>query len=106
MSTCTVLSCSGFTGLIYRKARATHNIMAYRILNRTNNVVMEDFDDDGEAAAGGRLMQMLRTMKIVDAVVVVSRWYGGINLGPARFKCINDVASDLLRMCFDIRTHK
>lgn len=65
-------------------------------------MVIEDFDDDGESAAGGKLMQMLRSMRVVNVVVVVSRWYGGINLGPARFKCINTVAGELLRMCSDM----
>jgi hypothetical protein len=29
-------------------------------------------------------------------IVVVSRWYGGIKLGPDRFKHINNVARELL----------
>lgn len=31
-----------------------------------------------------------------NVMVVVSRWYGGINLGPDRFKHINNVARILL----------
>jgi hypothetical protein len=31
-----------------------------------------------------------------DVVVVVSRWYGGIQLGPARFAHINNAARELL----------
>jgi putative IMPACT (imprinted ancient) family translation regulator len=31
-----------------------------------------------------------------DAVVVVSRWFGGILLGPARFGLINNTARQLL----------
>jgi hypothetical protein len=34
-----------------------------------------------------------------NVVVVVSRWYGGILLGPARFTHINNAARDLLDTC-------
>ena len=34
--------------------------------------------------------------KTLNAVVVVSRWYGGIHLGPDRFKHINNAARQVL----------
>ena len=34
-------------------AKATHNIMAYRIVN-SNGGIIQDNDDDGESAAGGK----------------------------------------------------
>jgi putative IMPACT (imprinted ancient) family translation regulator len=59
-------------------------------------VLKHDNDDDGEDAAGGRLA-MLLDMRDEDAVlVVVSRWYGGILLGPKRFAVIANVARELL----------
>ncbi|KAI7865511.1 ribosomal protein S5 domain 2-type protein [Spinellus fusiger] len=64
-------------------ARATHNIMAYRIVT-DNGTVMEDNDDDGETAAG--------VLQVRNAVVIVSRWFGGIMLGADRFKDINNCA--------------
>jgi putative IMPACT (imprinted ancient) family translation regulator len=40
---------------------ATHNIMAYRIAAPGRpGVFYQDFDDDGEAAAGGRLLHLLQ----------------------------------------------
>lgn len=39
-------------------ARATHNITAYRIKN-DNGTVIQDCDDDGETAAGSRLLHLL-----------------------------------------------
>ena len=60
---------------------------------------MQDFDDDGESAAGGRLLHMLQVVGGQDVVVVVSRWYGGILLGPARFTHINNAARKLLDQC-------
>ena len=42
---------------------------------------------------------MLHLLEILDCqnvLVVVSRWYGGIQLGPDRFKHINNVARNIL----------
>lgn len=36
-------------------------------------------------------------MDVLNVMVVVSRWYGGIHLGPDRFKHINNVARVLLQ---------
>jgi len=71
---------------------ATHNIMAYRFYMEKNGIrtLLQDCDDDGEAAAGKRLLHLLQVMDVQGLVVVVSRWYGGIHLGPARFQCINN----------------
>jgi len=74
---------------------ATHNIMAYRI-SQPGGVWVQDFDDDGESAAGGRLLHLLQMTNAVNVVVVVSRWYGGVKLGPDRFKLINNTARTLL----------
>ncbi|PSC72714.1 IMPACT isoform X1 [Micractinium conductrix] len=75
---------------------ATHNIMAYRIAQSERGTFMQDCDDDGEAAAGGRLLHLLQMVDARDVCVVVSRWYGGILLGPARFTHINNAARQLL----------
>eukprot|EP00775_Hariotina_reticulata_P011907 gene11907-12051_t len=64
---------------------ATHNIMAYRIAAPERpGLYYQDYDDDGEAAAGGRLLHLLQVANVSNAVVVVSRWFGGVLLGPAR----------------------
>ena len=79
-----------------RASKATHNISAYRIRTVVNGhqVVYQDCDDDGEDAAGGRLLKLLQMMDIWNVLVVVSRWYGGMKLGPARFGIINAVARE------------
>ena len=56
----------------------------------------QDFDDDGETAAGGRLLRQMQMMGVWDVLVVVSRWYGGVKLGPARFGIICGVAREAL----------
>lgn len=77
-------------------ASATHNIMAYRFTDPNTSIVHHDYDDDGECAAGGRLAEMVRLMGATNMIVVVSRWFGGILLGPSRFKYICNTARDLL----------
>lgn len=76
-------------------AKATHNITAWRIRGQ-NGVQYQDCDDDGETAAGGRLLHLLELMGVWDAMVVVTRWYGGVQLGPDRFRIINQTARDAL----------
>ncbi|OJJ95433.1 hypothetical protein ASPACDRAFT_36206 [Aspergillus aculeatus ATCC 16872] len=100
-------------------AAATHNISAWRIRERKNPGVaggrgdssadgggdatvagdvsiVQDCDDDGETAAGGRLLHLMQLMDVWDVVVVVTRWYGGVLLGPDRFRIINAAARDAL----------
>ncbi|KAM9849401.1 protein IMPACT isoform 1-T1 [Aulostomus maculatus] len=77
-------------------ASATHNIYAYRIYCEDKNSFLQDCEDDGETAAGGRLLHLLQILDVRDVLVVVSRWYGGILLGPDRFKHINNCARNIL----------
>lgn len=74
-------------------ARATHNISSWRIKGQ-NGVQFQDCDDDGETAAGGRLLHLLTMMGAWNVIVVVSRWFGGTHLGPDRFKHVNSAARD------------
>ena len=77
-------------------ARATHNIMAFRVQGSREDTFLQDYDDDGENEAGGRLMHLLKILNAKNIVVIVSRWYGGILLGPDRFKHINNCARELI----------
>lgn len=77
-----------------KKARAsTHNMTAWRIKGE-NNTTFQDCDDDGETAAGGRLLHLMQLMDLWNVMVIVSRWYGGHKLGPRRFALINQAARD------------
>lgn len=42
-------------------------------------------NDDGEAGAGAVILKMLERDAVPDRIVVVTRWYGGVNLGGDRF---------------------
>lgn len=47
--------------------------------------VEEGIEDDGESWAGSKILKVMKDQAAIDAVVIVSRWYGGVMLGPARF---------------------
>ena len=79
-----------------------------------------DNDDDGETAAGGRLAHLLQILvgssspalyldvvhrvyagaiqEVENVLVVVTRYFGGIHLGPDRFKHINQAARNALEL--------
>ncbi len=61
-------------------AKATHNTWA---------CVFSDMgpvkNDDGEAGAGAVILKMLERAGLVDHIIVVTRWYGGVHLGGDRF---------------------
>jgi hypothetical protein len=57
-----------------KAAKATHNITAWRIRG-ANGATYQDCDDDGETAAGGRVLHLMQLMDVWDVMVVVTRWY-------------------------------
>jgi putative IMPACT (imprinted ancient) family translation regulator len=61
-----------------------------------NDTSYQDCDDDGETAAGSRMLHLMQLMDVWDVMVVVTRWYGGILLGPDRFRIINTAAREAL----------
>ncbi|TXT06714.1 uncharacterized protein COLE_06045 [Cutaneotrichosporon oleaginosum] len=84
-----------------RIARAAHpTIWAYRTVRdaggAAGRIVESDYDDDGETQAGSRLKHLLEVLDLTGVLVVVTRWFGGIHLGPDRFKHINQAARDAL----------
>jgi putative IMPACT (imprinted ancient) family translation regulator len=64
-----------------RFAKATHN--SWAVLLSDGGPLRQD---DGEAGAGATILKMLEREGLADHVVVVTRWYGGTNLGGDRFR--------------------
>ncbi len=64
-------------------AKATHNTWAARLADGT-----EAKNDDGEGGAGMIILQMMAREGLEDAMIVVTRWYGGTHLGGDRFRHI------------------
>ncbi|XP_045192751.2 protein IMPACT-like [Mercenaria mercenaria] len=78
-------------------ANATHNIYAYRICRKdAHSVLLQGCEDDGETHAGSRMLHLLQILNAENVLVIVSRWYGGILLGPDRFKHINNCTRTIL----------
>ncbi|CAG8445030.1 4319_t:CDS:2 [Scutellospora calospora] len=73
---------------------ATHNVLAFR-LESSDGTIVEESDDDGEKYAGERILNLLKTLDAKNVAVIVTRWFGGISLGPVRFehiiKCTREV---------------
>ncbi|KAL5116609.1 hypothetical protein ACEQ8H_005487 [Pleosporales sp. CAS-2024a] len=78
-----------------KAARAAHNMTAWRIKG-PHDTSYQDCDDDGETAAGSRMLHLMQLMDVWDVMVVVTRWYGGVLLGPDRFRIINTAAREAL----------
>ncbi|SPO30715.1 uncharacterized protein UTRI_05332 [Ustilago trichophora] len=89
------------------KRGASHDMYAYRVLElkrgRTGLSGPDDFslqeekEDDGERWGGDRVLRVARDEGASDVLVVVSRWYGGELLGPARFDHIENAARAALQ---------
>lgn len=77
-------------------ARATHNISAFRFFHAPTSTWTCEGDDDGEDGAAYKLAVMMGHMQVQNVLVVVTRWYGGVHLGPSRFHHINTCAKQLL----------
>jgi len=79
-----------------RKAR--HVVFAFRI---ESNPVIEGMSDDGEprGTGGFPLLNILRGNDLTNVLVTVTRYWGGVKLGPGRLKrAYRDAAKSALEM--------
>uniref|UniRef100_A0A7S4LDR0 RWD domain-containing protein n=2 Tax=Eutreptiella gymnastica TaxID=73025 RepID=A0A7S4LDR0_9EUGL len=82
----------------HRIASAAHpTIYAYRFVDSATGRLQEHRDDDGETGAADKLLYLVQVSDAKDVLIVVTRWYGGIHLGPDRFRHISTVAKELLQ---------
>ncbi len=60
---------------------ARHNCISYRVLE--DDKIVERFSDDGEPSgtAGGPMLNILQKNNLVNVLIVVTRYFGGILLG-------------------------
>ncbi|KAI8914422.1 ribosomal protein S5 domain 2-type protein [Gorgonomyces haynaldii] len=66
--------------------RAKHSPFAFRFHNTQGS------HSDGETGAGPKLLHLLEQTNTTNTLVLVSRHFGGIKLGPKRFQLINQAA--------------
>ena len=65
--------------------KATHNSFAYR-LESDNGSIIEVKNDDGETWAGNCILRELQRENLVNTIVIVTRYFGGVHLQSDRFK--------------------
>ena len=68
-----------------RYAKATHN--TWGVYLSEGGPVKHD---DGEAGAGMVIIRMLEREGLMDHVIIVTRWFGGTQLGGDRFRRVQD----------------
>lgn len=76
-------------------AKSNHSMCAWRIKN-DDNTIIQDSDDDGETAAGSRMLHLMTIMNVWNCLLVDVRWFGGTHIGPDRFKHINSTSREAL----------
>ncbi|RDA83177.1 hypothetical protein CP532_6440 [Ophiocordyceps camponoti-leonardi (nom. inval.)] len=75
---------------------ATHNAWAMRARYGTSPLVQEASFDDGETGCGEFMLRAMREADVSDTVVVLSRWFGGVMLGPDRWRLMRECVDDAL----------
>jgi len=93
--------------VLHANRKATHEIAAWRCMvvkpGCTGLGGLDEFElaagslDDGERWGGDRVLKVMQRLAVIDAVVVVSRWYGGTLLGPSRFDHIETCTAEVCR---------
>ena len=79
-----------------RVAGATHIMYAYRVGSSGSS--MENWEDDGEWGGGRKIMEAIHEADVYGKLICVTRWYGGQNIGPARFDAISTQAKAALSL--------
>ncbi|KAJ3986754.1 ribosomal protein S5 domain 2-type protein [Lentinula detonsa] len=82
--------------------KATHCMYAYRTselqcsTSNSKSTMITGQHDGGESGSGNHLARLLDVTGCENTVVVVSRWYGGVQLGGDRWRRITHVAKEAL----------
>lgn len=84
--------------------KATHHSWAVRISN--DGVIFESKNDGGETGAGQVILRILQKKNMINTVVCVTRWYGGIKLEADRFKHVQDATLYILKKDKNIISEK
>ncbi|ORY62684.1 uncharacterized protein BCR38DRAFT_459129 [Pseudomassariella vexata] len=84
---------------------ASHNAWAYRVKKPDmfgSHTIKEESFDDGESGCGEFMLKIMREINAIDTLVVMTRWYGGIMLGPDRWRimrnCLKEALAERLRV--------
>lgn len=75
---------------------ATHNAWAIRTSYGNSPLKQEASFDDGESGCGNFMLQHMRSLDISNTLIVLTRWYGGVMLGPDRWRIMRECIDDAL----------
>lgn len=79
--------------------KATHNTYAYRI-QTPEWAILEWKNDDWETGAWQCILGQLQRHNIINGVVVVTRYFGGVQLHADRFKHVVDATKIFIEKTF------
>lgn len=71
--------------------KATHNSYAYRVKNEQGSII-EGKNDDGETGAGMCILRELQREQVYGIMLVVTRYFWGVQLHWDRFRHVVDAA--------------
>ena len=78
-------------------AKSNHIMYAYNFIDR-DGVPQTGYFDDGEWTAGSILSSVLRSKEVSNAVLIVTRKFGGVHLGKKRFELLKHVANEVIEL--------
>ena len=84
-----------YLSLREKHADARHIVLGYRLPGK-NFALLQDGVDDDEHSAGETLLQLLCKAQIFNRAIFVVRYYGGEQLGPARFQAYAEAAQSAI----------
>jgi len=76
-------------------AKATHNSYARRC-EREDGFIAEGYFDDGEKWAGKIILREMQKANLLNGIVVVVRYYGGVKLEWDRFRHVVDASKMII----------
>ncbi len=76
---------------------ATHNTAAYRLYKPDGASLQDGYTDDGEHAMGRAVRDAMHALNIRNAIVFVTRHYGGTHLGPKRFSVVKELIEEVAK---------
>lgn len=80
--------------------KATHHTWAVRISH--DGSIYESKNDDGETGAGQVILRLLQKKNMINTIVCVTRWYGGIKLEADRFKHVGNATLYGIENCSSV----
>ena len=76
-------------------SKATHNSYAWRC-ERSDGLITEWYTDDRERWAGKIILREMQKAKLLNGIIVITRYYGGVKLDADRFRHVVDATQQII----------